>query len=604
MSEASGLVSGRFRVAELLGAGGSASVYAAVDVHTGAHVALKILHPHLAQRPVAREAFFAEGRRAQPLRHPNIVGVLGVGVDDAAAADPVAWMALERAAGLSLAQHVARSGPLTPTDALVVADGVLRGLEAVHRNGLIHRDVSPSNIMVAPGSSGVMVVDRVRLLDFGLADAAGRAALGTDDLLSVDARGQLGVMGNVNYMSPEQVRGMPVDERGDLYQVGAVLAFSLTGRPPFPRETTGRTMRAHLDTAPPAPSSSDARIPRALDRIVIRAMLKDPGARFASAAEMRAAVAASAVAIAPAAASTATPPSVSGLPSAATEPADAEHTATRVTGAILAAQLPGSVVATVPSSEHTRVLGRTMVPPRVAGAFTAAGAATGRGPRRARSATGAWLGGAVAAAVLSVVVVLAAMSEPTASVDSQPTTAATPVVSVPAPQPDPEPEPAVQPASTTTVPELARLTLSEATSALAALGLSLGAVTLVDSSFPADLVLESSPAAGRRVADDATIALTVATGANAVPDVAGKLRSDAAAAVQAAGFVPAFSTRPASAGTAPGEILGTTPAPGTRLSVGETVTLLESEPEEPQPTPTANPTAPQPTATPTPPAED
>lgn len=233
MSGTSRVIAGRFRLGELLGTGGSASVFAAVDERTALNVALKVLHPHLSERPAAREAFLAEARRAQPLRHPHIVGVLGVGVDHGADA-PVAWIALERAAGSSLAQHVSRHGPLSPAEAVVVLDGVLQALEAAHAIGLIHRDVSPSNVMVARDASGAVAADGVRLLDFGLADAAGNAALGTDDLLSVDAKGRAGVMGNINYMSPEQVRGMPVDARGDVYQAGALLHFALTGRPPLP----------------------------------------------------------------------------------------------------------------------------------------------------------------------------------------------------------------------------------------------------------------------------------------------------------------------------------------------------------------------------------
>ncbi|MGA1827363.1 serine/threonine-protein kinase, partial [Microbacterium sp.] len=322
MSDPSRLISGRYRLGELLGTGGSASVFAAVDAIDGAQVALKILHPHLSDRPAARDAFLAEARRAEPLRHPNIVGVLGVGVDEAGDA-PLAWIALERAAGSSLSEHIATLGPLPPDEAAAVIDGILRALEAAHAIGLIHRDVSPANVMVAPDARGVLHVDGVRLLDFGLADAAGKSALGSDDLLSIEATGRAGVLGNVNYMSPEQVRGEAVDARGDLYQAGAVLYFALTGRPPFPRETTGQTMRAHLTAPPPVPSVLDRRIPRTLDRVVVRAMLKDPGDRFASVGAMRAALAG-----------------------------------------------PAPVAAAAAPQEVTRVLGRTMVPPRVPGAPT------------------------------------------------------------------------------------------------------------------------------------------------------------------------------------------------------------------------------------------
>ena len=211
----------------------------------------------------------------QGLRHPNVAGVLKVGVDEASD-EPVAWIALERAAGLSLAEHVDRHGPLGVADALTAADGVLRALEAAHAVGLVHRDVSPANVMIAIDGDGRLDVGGVRLLDFGLADAAGRAALGTDVLRSeavAEDTGGAGVIGNVNYMSPEQVRGAAVDERGDVYQAGAVLYFALTGRVPFLRRP-GRDDVSALESPPPVPSVMDSRIPRQVDRIVVRTLLK------------------------------------------------------------------------------------------------------------------------------------------------------------------------------------------------------------------------------------------------------------------------------------------------------------------------------------------
>ena len=295
MIDASGLVSGRYRLGELLGTGGSASVFAAVDEASGEHVALKLLHPHLSHRPSARDAFLAEARRVQGLRHPNVVGVLEVGVDEASD-EPVAWIALERAAGLSLAEHVDRHGPLGVADALTAADGVLRALEAAHAVGLVHRDVSPANVMIAIDGDGRLDVGGVRLLDFGLADAAGRAVLGGDVLRSEavnEGTGRAGVIGNVNYMSPEQVRGAAVDERGDVYQAGGMLHFALTGKPPFLRDDAARDdARASGGAAARAVGAGLADPARALDRMVVRALLKDPATVSNSAAEMRSVLAA------------------------------------------------------------------------------------------------------------------------------------------------------------------------------------------------------------------------------------------------------------------------------------------------------------------------
>jgi eukaryotic-like serine/threonine-protein kinase len=205
-----GLVSGRYRLGELLGTGGSASVFTALDIETDTVVALKILHPHLSDPVQTREAFFAEARAAAVLRHPNIVAVLGVGVHDPGE-EPLAWIALDLAPGVSLAEHVEKHGALGVDDALTLAAGVLLALEAAHAVGLIHRDISPANVMVDVRPDSKLAVGAVRLLDFGLADAAGRPALGTDLLRSSAVHGDtatrpVGVLGSVNYMSPEQHR--------------------------------------------------------------------------------------------------------------------------------------------------------------------------------------------------------------------------------------------------------------------------------------------------------------------------------------------------------------------------------------------------------------
>lgn len=563
MSDAVRLISGRYRLGELLGTGGSASVFAAVDADDGSPVALKILHPHLSDRPAARDAFLAEARRAEPLRHPNIVGVRGVGVDETGDA-PLAWIALERAAGSSLSEHVAAHGPLPPDQAAVMIDGILRGLEAAHEIDLIHRDVSPANVMVAPDARGVLQIDGVRLLDFGLADAAGKAALGTDDLLSIEATGRAGVLGNVNYMSPEQVRGEAVDARGDVYQAGAVLYFALTARPPFARETTGQTMRAHLAAPPPVPSVTDRRIPRVLDRVVVRAMLKDPADRFASAREMRAALTGPAPAVVAGA---------SALPVAA-EP-----------------------------EEATRVIGRTTVPPRALGAPTTIADGARPSARPGRSRAGTWFGVTVAAIVAAMIVAVAASGSPTASGGAAPPSAAAvdaPVQTEPAALPAAEPEPAASLSTLLAVPDLARHTVAEALRALADAGLTAGEIRRVDSPLAGETVLESTPAAGARLRAGEAVMLIVASGSHTIPDVAGQGRDAAAAIVQAAGFAPSFAYRSAPAGTPVGAILGTDPAAGTVYAVGTSITILEAVPDAPTPTPTPSRVPPTPTPTPTP----
>ncbi|MGO4277055.1 hypothetical protein AB4Z22_45715, partial [Paenibacillus sp. TAF58] len=128
----------------------------------------------------------------------------------------------------------------------------------IHAAGIVHRDLAPSNIAVAVASDGTVAADAVRVLDFGLADAPGRPALAHDVLRSTihaadptHPEPALGVVGSVNYLSPEHALGRPIDERGDLYQVAALLHFMVTGRPPFVRGTAGEVMAAHAGAPPP-----------------------------------------------------------------------------------------------------------------------------------------------------------------------------------------------------------------------------------------------------------------------------------------------------------------------------------------------------------------
>ncbi|WP_395244614.1 PASTA domain-containing protein [Agromyces sp. MMS24-K17] len=593
MTGSDGLISARFRLGELLGTGGSASVFAAVDTESGASVALKLLHPHLSERAAVREAFFEEARRAEPLRHPNLAGVLGVGTHDAD--PPMAWIAFELAPGQSLAEHVERHGQLDVAESLAVLDGVLRALAAAHAIGLVHRDVSPANVMVAPDASGRITVDGVRLLDFGLADAAGRAALGTDVLRSEAAPGggRAGVIGNVNSMSPEQVRGEAVDERGDLYQAGAVGYFALTGHPPFARATPAETMRAHLVAPPPVPSVLDSRIPRRVDRIVVRALLKDPADRFGSAAEMRAAVAEAAESVE--ADGGRRPAEASGGLAASRVATDLirprPDAPTRVLGST-------RVEATAPSTQATVVQARPVRrAPGTAGAAGATGSGAGGRSRppatRVRRPVAGWIVGLALAGAVATTLALAANAPAVDVPGSEPTPSAPVPQVVASAEPEPTATPGAEdeaPVPQVPVPDVVAGTLDEALRALADAGLEAGTYTVVDSERPGDTVLASTPSAGEPLRRGAAVALTIASGFNRVPSVTGLGRGEALAALQRAGFTVAIGSRQV-AGVAGGAIVGTEPATDAQLALGTTVTLLEAEtPPRATPTPTPTPT--------------
>lgn len=585
MIEPLGLVSGRYRLGELLGTGGSASVFAAVDTGSGTPVALKLLHPHLSGSPTARDAFLAEARRMQDLRHPNIAGVLDVGVDTGSL-EPVAWIALERADGASLAEHVGRFGRLSVAEAAAVLDGILAALEAAHGMGLVHRDISPANVMVSRAGAGVVTVEGVRLLDFGLADAAGRAATGTDILRSEaagEAAGRAGVIGNVDYMSPEQARGAAVDERGDVYQAGAVLYFALTGRRPFTRPTAAETMRAHRESPPPVPSVLAPGVPRQLDRIVVRALLKDPADRFGSAAEMR----------------TALTEIVGSAPDAHPD----GGRGARATRAPASRPPRDGPVRTLDDEAVTKVLGSTSVPTRsTADAHTAIQrrrpvrrAAAGRRP----GLIGAWISGGGLAVIIATILASVAASSPAVPVPSPPASQAEAVPPPPTAVPTASDAPIEHPDPVilAVVPDVASSSLPDAIRSLTDAGLAVGEVAAVDSERSADTVLASSPGAGAALETGSTVSLTVASGFNRIPEVVGLERADALMALQRAGFTVSIRSRP-TAGVDAGSIVGTDPGSGVLLAVTTTVTLLEAAAaprETTPPTPTATPT-PTPTA--------
>ena len=171
--DTSGLVAGRFRVEGLLGSGGTASVFRAYDTETGRTVALKLLHPHLSQSDLLREAFLVEAQRAARVRHPGIVAVLDIGTFEEHGI-PIAWIAQELVDGVTLSERVRVEGPLSSADAAAVACDILDALAAAHATGLVHRDVSPANVLVRLDAAAGRRAARLRR-------AARKAGMRADD---------------------------------------------------------------------------------------------------------------------------------------------------------------------------------------------------------------------------------------------------------------------------------------------------------------------------------------------------------------------------------------------------------------------------------------
>jgi tetratricopeptide (TPR) repeat protein len=253
------LVAGNYQIAGTAGSGGMGVVYRALDVKLQRTVALKFLPSDLNASERDKQRFLQEARTASSLDHPNI-GVI-YGIEETAGDRTFIVMAYYE--GQSLATRIL-SGPLPPSEAADIAVQVLKALDYAHTQGIEHRDVKPSNIMLAQQHV-------VKLVDFGLARVSQQTASKTH-----------GVSGTVSYMSPEQTLGRGVDSRTDIWATGIVMLEMLTGYHPFSRETIPATVFAILNEPPEVP---DAVTP-ALRQIIYRALAKDPVRRYQSCAEM------------------------------------------------------------------------------------------------------------------------------------------------------------------------------------------------------------------------------------------------------------------------------------------------------------------------------
>jgi len=264
-------VDGRWRIEARLGAGGMGVVYRATHVGLGRAVALKLLDERGAASPSAVARFEREARAISRLSDPRIVSILDFGVHGRRP-----YIVMELLDGRRLTEELAR-GPLAPARAAAIVGQILDGLRHAHGKGVIHRDLKPDNVMLADG-------DRVTILDFGLA----RIVSVEEPSISLPAT----VAGTPSYMAPEQCAGRRVDHRADLYAAGVILYTMLVGRKPFVAADTKELFRLHREAPPPSPrrAAPSQRLSEALERVILRALAKEPDARFFHAAEMRAAL--------------------------------------------------------------------------------------------------------------------------------------------------------------------------------------------------------------------------------------------------------------------------------------------------------------------------
>jgi eukaryotic-like serine/threonine-protein kinase len=258
----------RYQLGELIATGGMGTVHRAVDTHLGRPVAVKILKRVLADDATFLERFRREARAAAVISHPGVARVYDYGERSS---EP--FIVMELVDGDTLAQRIARGGPLPWQHAFAIAEQVAAALSAAHTHGVVHRDVKPANILIDRAG-------RVKVTDFGIARAARATTLTRPGM----------VLGSANYVAPEQAQGNPVGPAADLYSLGCVLFESVTGTTPYQGRSAVAIATQHVSAPVPDPRDHVADLPEPAARLIMRSLGKQPGDRFPSAASMAAAL--------------------------------------------------------------------------------------------------------------------------------------------------------------------------------------------------------------------------------------------------------------------------------------------------------------------------
>jgi len=259
------IVNDRYRVLRKLGGGGMADVYLGEDLTLGRRVALKVLLQRFLGDAQFIERFRREAKAAAGLNHPGIVAIYDWGQ-----VGGTPYIVMEYVEGETLKDLIRRRGRLGGAEAVDLTLGLLAAVELAHRHGIIHRDIKAQNILIDRNGAA-------KITDFGIARAgdSGMTEAGS-------------ILGTAQYLSPEQARGLPVDERSDLYSVGVVLYEMLTGRVPFSGDSAVNVAMQHVNEIPEEPVTLVPGMPASLNQIVLKALAKDPAHRYANAAEFAA----------------------------------------------------------------------------------------------------------------------------------------------------------------------------------------------------------------------------------------------------------------------------------------------------------------------------
>lgn len=254
----------RYIIEKVIGVGGMAIVYKAVDRLTDKTVAVKVLKEEFTAEEQFRRRFLNESRAVSMLTHPNIVGVFDVNTHGR-----TQYIVMEYIDGITLKDYMNEKKPLPVEEALDFAEKVLGALSHAHERGIIHRDIKPQNIMLLPDRS-------IKVTDFGI------ARVSKFETVTMTEK----AIGTVYYISPEQARGNPTDEKSDIYSMGIMLYEMLTGSLPFMGDTPVSVALMQVQTAPQKPRDLRPEIPAGLEEVVLKAMMKNPALRYQTAADM------------------------------------------------------------------------------------------------------------------------------------------------------------------------------------------------------------------------------------------------------------------------------------------------------------------------------
>jgi eukaryotic-like serine/threonine-protein kinase len=597
------MVDERYRLDRKIGSGGMADVWLADDTELDRKVAIKILHDRFAQDSEFVQRFQREAQAAAGLQHPNVVGIF-----DRGSFDGTYFIAMEYVDGPSLKDLV--KGGMAPKDAIDFTRQILNAARFAHRKGIVHRDLKPQNVLIDDEG-------RARVADFGIA----RAGENSD----ITATGS--VMGTAQYISPEQAQGKPTTPRSDIYSIGVVLYEMLTGRVPFEGESAVAVALKQVSEAPRRPSAINPNVPPALDAVVMRALAKDPDARFKDAdAFLRALDAAEKAPDTPRAEDTAayaavTPEGVADIPGeeeAYDEEAEWERGRRRrrwrwIVVALLAAAVAGLVAYALTRPSHIAVpdvIGQNQdVATQVLegkGFDVAIKSVPSEAPRDQvveqdpiptdRGGGKAEEGSTVTLSVSSGPAIVAvpdvrglSLRDATARLEKagfRVTSRDQFSSTVPKGEAiGTEPAAGTQLSTSqvvtvvmsrgtnqVAVPSVVGLDDQAALAALQDAGLS-GVLVQRDSTQPEGQVLSQSPGAGKMVARGTQVTIFASTGAITVPDVVGQDRRSAVTALKKAGFTPAVTEQQTSDPTELNRVISEFPPAGSRGRRGDTVTI-------------------------------